>query len=376
MPIEVRKVNQANKTNDTVQSGSGVKTKIDGSVSLFTMNDNLQKEQDEQAKKPLDEKMPKYIIKTMTEGSKKVLSQYKTENNQTIFKAATECKNGETFEHYYILDSDKRLFFEVDNDGKIVSGAKGIKPSELEKAVKNAADAAENSKELTKSYNKLVKTGYDEELLYNAICGWTTGSDYNDINDYIEKLDANNIMMFLEKYYDASKYSPNSGDRGLIENLDTEHDFLNAISMDNKLKPAKELCKVAEKLNLDGEKEYAKIKSILNRYETGGRYSGRQNLRGASYRGSDTRNGLFGGTAAVCGTIAGAAAYGAACGLAGASLTGPGALVGAAIGCLVGVGIHIYQRVTETGMFSKPDSAILDEAMYSLYEKIREKIGK
>ena len=125
-------------------------------------------------------------------------------------------------------------------------------------SVQEASDEEEDT--ISKEDSENAKTL--GEKMAKTLHGYTDNSYYTRVNSILSDINSATVMPFLDGYYEES------GNDGIIETLDTEHDG-GAILMENKKNLINALLAKAEECGIDGNKNdnYALLEDMLNKYE-------------------------------------------------------------------------------------------------------------
>ncbi len=179
--------------------------------------------------------------------------------------------------------ADYAKLFYINNDGKLVEwkntklnsagtgteivkvgvaqGEGTIKPSEISKAKVKAEKAAEEEKEKAEALE-----GYDPATAGKKVAEALTG-DTDDTADRRvaslineNKLSKDNILIFLENYYDTAGY----GGEGLLEYLDD--DCSSVVTIDMRTNLVDSIIEKAKELGLTNEDSYKELITIYNEW--------------------------------------------------------------------------------------------------------------
>ncbi len=186
--------------------------------------------------------------------------------------------------------------------------------------------------------------------LAKTLPGNTESYQHTEINNHLSKLDGNNIMAFLDGYYEDGKMKGKT--EGLIERLDDEYDS-GTITMTNKKKIITSILAVAKSKGLQNNEHYLALNDLVNKkYKSTTEKTFNHGGWNRFWNGESL--GQLG-----AGVVAGAGAgYATAC-----ACSGPvGWIVGAA-SVIGGVLYSVFDPRT--------DNEVIDEHLEALYDEIK-----
>lgn len=153
----------------------------------------------------------------------------------------------------------------LDADGKLVSGIgeTTAKPSEMAKAKKDIEKAEKEEKKKQEDAESIDATDFGTQTA-TKLGSWTTAGDDDYIKGRISKLNKENILDFLNAYYEKAGYVTGGhwGGEGIIEKLDDDTDNTK-ITKAMKVKFLETVLEKAKDLGLESNEHYIKLQKLL-----------------------------------------------------------------------------------------------------------------